>query len=123
MLRERRDVERVAANQEELFVPKTEGRCPTPSGVSLWASKKSSRLIVLLLVAAVWTLIGASGAFASHFRYAQLSWQPAASPANTIDFTLQASWRRRDRKSTRLNSSHTVISYAVFCLKKKKSDK
>src|SRR5947207_10811499 len=25
----------------------------------------------------------------------------------------------RDRKSTRLNSSHTVISYAVFCLKKK----
>src|SRR5438132_3606847 len=28
---------------------------------------------------------------------------------------------REDRKSTRLNSSHTVISYAVFCLKKKKN--
>src|SRR5436190_11510129 len=28
--------------------------------------------------------------------------------------------RSADRKSTRLNSSHTVISYAVFCLKKKK---
>src|SRR5438034_6908967 len=28
-----------------------------------------------------------------------------------------------DRKSTRLNSSHTVISYAVFCLKKKKKKK
>src|SRR5215204_6882606 len=28
--------------------------------------------------------------------------------------------RPADRKSTRLNSSHTVISYAVFCLKKKK---
>src|SRR5438034_6503448 len=28
-----------------------------------------------------------------------------------------------DRKSTRLNSSHTVISYAVFCLKKKKNKK
>src|SRR5256885_8175394 len=27
----------------------------------------------------------------------------------------------RDRKSTRLNSSHLVISYAVFCLKKKKT--
>src|SRR5207253_10841114 len=27
---------------------------------------------------------------------------------------------RRDRKSTRLNSSHVAISYAVFCLKKKK---
>src|SRR4051794_41265320 len=39
-------------------------------------------------------------------------------------------WRRRrtqrpllrDRKSTRLNSSHPSISYAVFCLKKKKKD-
>src|SRR5438034_1632127 len=29
----------------------------------------------------------------------------------------------RDRKSTRLNSSHTVISYAVFCLKKKRAEK
>src|SRR2546426_8744916 len=28
---------------------------------------------------------------------------------------------QRDRKSTRLNSSHLVISYAVFCLKKKKN--
>src|SRR2546426_6005897 len=28
-----------------------------------------------------------------------------------------------DRKSTRLNSSHLVISYAVFCLKKKKKEK
>src|SRR2546426_3864683 len=28
----------------------------------------------------------------------------------------------RDRKSTRLNSSHLVISYAVFCLKKKKNN-
>src|SRR5256885_17246734 len=28
--------------------------------------------------------------------------------------------RRKDRKSTRLNSSHLVISYAVFCLKKKR---
>src|SRR5690554_7232767 len=29
-------------------------------------------------------------------------------------------WRGKDRKSTRLNSSHVRISYAVFCLKKKK---
>src|SRR5258708_33356952 len=29
---------------------------------------------------------------------------------------------RRDRKSTRLNSSHQIISYAVFCLKKKKNN-
>src|SRR5439155_17097239 len=30
---------------------------------------------------------------------------------------------RADRKSTRLNSSHVAISYAVFCLKKKKKNK
>src|SRR5688572_31240697 len=30
--------------------------------------------------------------------------------------------KRRDRKSTRLNSSHSQISYAVFCLKKKKAN-
>src|SRR2546426_8833075 len=39
--------------------------------------------------------------------------------------SIRATWRIglsawRDRKSTRLNSSHLVISYAVFCLKKKK---
>src|SRR2546426_5390451 len=32
----------------------------------------------------------------------------------------RTSWTIEDRKSTRLNSSHLVISYAVFCLKKKK---
>src|SRR5688500_19834719 len=37
--------------------------------------------------------------------YAQLGWQNSSKPP--------------DRKSTRLNSSHLVISYAVFCLKKK----
>src|SRR5258708_32068216 len=34
---------------------------------------------------------------------------------------LLRSRRRADRKSTRLNSSHQIISYAVFCLKKKKN--
>src|SRR5437764_3997139 len=33
---------------------------------------------------------------------------------------MSGSTRSRDRKSTRLNSSHRCISYAVFCLKKKK---
>src|ERR1022692_1165253 len=32
-------------------------------------------------------------------------------------------WRPKDRKSTRLNPSHLVISYAVFCLKKKKTSR
>src|SRR5947207_12214899 len=37
-----------------------------------------------------------------------------------VTFTTNNACGRKDRKSTRLNSSHTVISYAVFCLKKKK---
>src|SRR5689334_24730728 len=36
---------------------------------------------------------------------------------------LQARHHQEDRKSTRLNSSHSSISYAVFCLKKKKKKK
>src|SRR5207244_12529988 len=45
-------------------------------------------------------------------------------PAQSRQIIRQARHRasrcRRDRKSTRLNSSHQIISYAVFCLKKKK---
>src|SRR5438034_4418461 len=42
-------------------------------------------------------------------------------PQNLLDrATPTAHLQVEDRKSTRLNSSHTVISYAVFCLKKKK---
>src|SRR2546422_7674196 len=40
---------------------------------------------------------------------------PARAEARDLERT------RRDRKSTRLNSSHGYISYAVFCLKKKKT--
>src|SRR5438034_3311742 len=42
-------------------------------------------------------------------------WEPAAYANRGVAYL-------RDRKSTRLNSSHTVISYAVFCLKKKRID-
>src|SRR5260221_8536081 len=49
---------------------------------------------------------------------------PLSSPANTgpPESPAFAGELNGDRKSTRLNSSHTVISYAVFCLKKKKKD-
>src|SRR5438552_19026689 len=46
-------------------------------------------------------------------RHAQLSALPPAARCSL----------RPDRKSTRLNSSHQIISYAVFCLKKKKKKK
>src|SRR2546426_9269431 len=43
---------------------------------------------------------------------------PAGTPGGVLRHG--AHGREGDRKSTRLNSSHLVISYAVFCLKKKK---
>src|SRR3712207_7382009 len=43
----------------------------------------------------------------------------AVGPEVEDDDGVTRTQRRRDRKSTRLNSSHANISYAVFCLKKK----
>src|SRR2546430_6307525 len=43
--------------------------------------------------------------------------------SDEADSTPSLSERQTDRKSTRLNSSHSQISYAVFCLKKKKKNK
>src|SRR2546422_6461050 len=45
---------------------------------------------------------------------------PATTRGSSGDVTSVRSTRGSDRKSTRLNSSHGYISYAVFCLKKKK---
>src|SRR5258708_12746055 len=45
-------------------------------------------------------------------------WRSRTSSATTAPLGV---WLTPDRKSTRLNSSHQIISYAVFCLKKKKT--
>src|SRR2546430_5753701 len=47
-------------------------------------------------------------------EFAKRSWKPCFVGLRAVSI--------RDRKSTRLNSSHSQISYAVFCLKKKKDD-
>src|SRR5690349_23983491 len=56
---------------------------------------------------------GAARAVARHHRPQRVPPQPAG-------VAEEAAAECRDRKSTRLNSSHVEISYAVFCLKKKK---
>src|SRR5256885_6861156 len=57
-------------------------------------------------------------------RHAGERFYPVARMLRPLLRALPESWlasdRLADRKSTRLNSSHLVISYAVFCLKKKK---
>src|SRR5207244_12591040 len=50
------------------------------------------------------------------------SCSPSASGGSGRSRSATASGSSRDRKSTRLNSSHQIISYAVFCLKKKNSE-
>src|SRR5256885_8945823 len=47
--------------------------------------------------------------------------QPRADRRGQVGVLVQQHGLAGDRKSTRLNSSHLVISYAVFCLKKKKN--
>src|SRR2546426_4925345 len=60
------------------------------------------------------------------FPYTTLFRSPCERTADAIIVISTYHWRSdwiRDRKSTRLNSSHLVISYAVFCLKKKNENK
>src|SRR5438477_5465566 len=59
------------------------------------------------------TLFPYTTLFRSHLRQRELERFEIAAAEQLIDRL------RRDRKSTRLNSSHMSISYAVFCLKKK----
>src|SRR5256885_13189052 len=58
-------------------------------------------------------------------RWAGSSWRPGCLWLfrSLLAVTGDAGEKRTDRKSTRLNSSHLVISYAVFCLKKKNAIK
>src|SRR2546430_7134495 len=54
-------------------------------------------------------------------RYTRLLMDASAEfPIHFLNIYSSSGRRREDRKSTRLNSSHSQISYAVFCLKKKK---
>src|SRR3712207_8489101 len=52
-----------------------------------------------------------------------LDWWHLDDPAHRGVLQLVTDLNARDRKSTRLNSSHANISYAVFCLKKKKKNR
>src|SRR2546430_12449193 len=59
---------------------------------------------------------------AGDVRPRELQGRPEAKDDGGGDGQTDAEEKDRDRKSTRLNSSHSQISYAVFCLKKKKKN-
>src|SRR3712207_9274490 len=66
------------------------------------------------------TLFRSSSADEDHEAWRDRAAQHGAHPTQVIDRHYFRSIYFRDRKSTRLNSSHANISYAVFCLKKKR---
>src|SRR2546427_6710574 len=64
----------------------------------------------------------ARGWYLQHREAGKIDWSPIAygsALALRYEAPTQPGGGSRDRKSTRLNSSHSQISYAVFCLKKK----
>src|SRR5947207_5664456 len=90
----------------------------------------------LRTISAVTTRDSLTAVFRFHARYPEMFYDAVYHmhilPAHLLRPVPRSQWRSaalgrapvgdgpyRDRKSTRLNSSHTVISYAVFCLKKK----
>src|SRR5256885_7211949 len=69
------------------------------------------------------TLFPYTTLFRSHRLFDVFGIHQAADRQPEIDLAdIEQHQRQQDRKSTRLNSSHLVISYAVFCLKKKKKN-
>src|SRR2546430_9494019 len=67
------------------------------------------------------TLFPYTTLFRSTFRVAAIPGRDFTGQVDFVDPVIQLP-REIDRKSTRLNSSHSQISYAVFCLKKKTTD-
>src|SRR5690606_41534007 len=93
-----------------------------PRDLHSFPTRRSSDL---LLVVGAGDAVGAGERLAidvepDHHELAVLEAQPRERPVR--DDRARRKLKREDRKSTRLNSSHVKISYAVFCLKKKKNE-
>src|SRR5258708_30650335 len=93
---------------------------PRLNAFSFWLSAFGGLLLYFSLVGAN-GLYGAGNApDVGWFAYAPLTSHSFSVGHSTDFWTLSLLVSGLDRKSTRLNSSHQIISYAVFCLKKKK---
>src|SRR5256885_3566816 len=85
---------------------------------TLFRSTRGYTWGVLMDLAIDWWSLRAGAALEPKYaNLAQMDWRVLKSHG----LMAEGEVRYEDRKSTRLNSSHLVISYAVFCLKKKKN--
>src|SRR2546422_3889484 len=95
----------------------TSGRLP-----SALASVPTMKPAWTAIVSAALPLSSSAHSRSSAGRTAEALNQRARAPSSASERTVSCRQARvTDRKSTRLNSSHGYISYAVFCLKKKKN--
>src|SRR5690349_21966736 len=91
--------------------------------------KRIAAIIVIFVCTAIaWAILGSTIFSRTYSAESGLSGRVASTwgaPQAQAPPTITREWQeeKTDRKSTRLNSSHVEISYAVFCLKKKKNTK
>src|SRR5256885_11775350 len=87
-----------------------------PSHASLQALQKTQKTCIHHFLRCTSPPLKAS----THSALKTVSFHCTGNHCNPLAIAIARQCVRPDRKSTRLNSSHLVISYAVFCLKKKK---
>src|SRR5436853_5766968 len=93
------------------------GSVITAGGLLLGAVNTNFALLFVLvawgygMLLSLWAVVLEEVSFQRYHRFGDLGWL-------LLFATLENFGYRQDRKSTRLNSSHLGISYAVFCLKK-----
>src|SRR2546426_3450233 len=104
------------------FVPVTRASELAP-GVMTWAVVDRERILVANVDGAFYALQDACGHRQAPLSKGTLEGHVIECPLHFATFDVRTGklLSGPDRKSTRLNSSHLVISYAVFCLKKKKN--
>src|SRR2546426_6064754 len=97
--------------------------CPVLSPVpDLPRASYLAQLLYLFLLGLPMSLVGALITLSDEVLYPFYTRAPRVWELTPLaDQQLGGERSQLDRKSTRLNSSHLVISYAVFCLKKKKN--
>src|SRR5690625_857975 len=97
--------------------PVTEDPSPSPIGDNFRGTLRGRTRIARPAVRQGWLRDGPGAPGRGSDPYVEVSWERAtALIAAEID-RVRTAHGNRDRKSTRLNSSHVAISYAVFCLK------